>query len=84
MSWHCAKDKTFRLFAQRWVVLLVDVDVDVVLVLVDDVDELDDVEVDVDVDVLVNVDVVLVVVSHSAQVLAHCFAIASDVHNSAS
>ena len=79
MSWHCAKDKTFRLFAQRWVVLLVDGGVVLVLV-----DELDDVEVDVDVDVLVDVDVVLVVVSHSAQVLAHCFAIASDVHNSAS
>ena len=76
ISWHCAKDKALRLFAQRWSVLLVDVDVDVVSVLVDDVGEVDDVEVndvdvDVELDVLVDVDVVLVVVSHSAQVLAH-------------
>ena len=63
--------------------LLVEVDVNVVVVLVDDVDELVDVEDDVDVDVLVDVDVdvVLVVVSHSAQVLAHCFTTTSDVHN---
>ena len=53
------------------------------MVLVDDVDELVDVEDDVDVDMLVDVDVdvVLVVVSHSAQVLAHCFTTTSDVHN---
>ena len=64
-----------RLLAQRCGVVVVDVDVDVVSVVV--------VEVEVDVDVLVDVDVVLVVVSHPAQVLAHCFAIKMSEHSCA-
>ena len=48
-------------------------EVDVVFVLVD--------EVDVEVDVLVDVEVVLVVVSHAAQVLAHCLATNSSSHS---
>ena len=38
-------------------------------------------EVDVEVDVLVDVEVVLVVVSHAAQVLAHCLATNSSSHS---
>ena len=64
-------------------VVVVDVDVDSVVLLVEDATDVDEEEVDVEVDVLVDVDVVVVVLSHPMQVLSHCFATKSVLHNSA-